>query len=75
MERGYDHADEKVWSMPRLENRYNQLAELETANYLSEARKEQVRHEMACVAFEGIMRQTEINKEKVLFGQLRFNYE
>lgn len=59
----------------RLEHYFNALQEQEQAGYLTDARKEQIRQEMAYIAFEGLMRQREMNEKEAITGQLELNYK
>lgn len=74
MERPFDHANEKVWPTPRLEARFIELQQHEAELYISEERREQMRYEMACIAFEGLIRQREANQRQAEIEQLESDY-
>ena len=69
MERDYTQ-----WNNARLEHCFNSLQKQEQAPWLSEARKDQIRQDMAYIAFEGLMRQREFNEQEAITGQLELNY-
>lgn len=70
MERGYDHANDTVWSLPRLEHRFTELQLHIEKVKLSPERLEQIHHEMACIAFEGLMRRRETNQREAEIEEL-----
>lgn len=74
MERLFDHANDEVWSTPRLEARYNELHLHTERVALSPDRLSQIQHEMACIAFEGIMRQAEANRRQQEITELEDRY-
>lgn len=63
MEGYYDHADRSAWSDARLQSRWHDLEATSNVPHSPE-RLDHIHHEMACIAFEGIMRQQEKRKRE-----------
>jgi len=70
MERDYVN-----WSLPQLECEFTRLQQHEAEPFLTEDRRTQVQAVMSYIAFEGLMRQREMNEQEVITGQLELNYK
>lgn len=60
----FNHVDQLAWPTEKLEARFTELQKHTEIVPLSQERLAQVQHEMACIAFEGIMRQSEAGKRQ-----------